>query len=192
MPTQTLKNKKSGKRVILISGSPIPIVLAKNTKKNLVFKLPANLLEPKNLLKAKQKDKANTLKAKENAERARKERLAAQARFAAALREEREKEQKLAEQKQQSFLLKAFENNNDPNVATFAKILSSSSTRRGPGARGAQAKPKQSFENLYKSILSSGNKTIRKANVLKAEHAASKSKNRPRGKFWNMNNSNSD
>jgi hypothetical protein len=149
MPTKTLKNKKMGSRIIKFQGSPVPIVAAQNTKRGITYKLPTNLLQPKELLKAKQKNKANAAKLQEEvrrsqaieAERQRKERLESQARFAGLVRAERERH----------------------------------ASGRGPGVRG--------------------NGTTRKANLLIAQHTASKGK--PMGKFWkkegtNNSNSNSD
>lgn len=70
MPRQVQVNTKSGKRVHIIPGSPVPLVTVVNTTRRhgkLKLKIPTNLVEPKNILKAKQKNKANREKAK-NAE----------------------------------------------------------------------------------------------------------------------------
>jgi hypothetical protein len=117
MSTKTLKNKKSGSRVFKYMGSPVPIVLRENTKRGITYKLPINLLQPREVLKAKQKNKvnratlANEVRRSQaiEAERQRLERIESQARFAAMLRAERERHAK--EEEQESF-------------------------RRGPGARG--------------------------------------------------------
>lgn len=127
-------------------GSPVPIVLRENTKRGITYKLPINLLQPRELLKARQKNKVNrAILANEvrrsqaiEAERQRLERIESQARFAAMLRAERERHTKEEEQESITF-------------------------RRGPGARG-------SIGNM------SGTRTIRKANQLKAHRAASKGK----------------
>lgn len=219
MPTKTLKNKKSGKRFFTISGSPVPLTLAENTKRGITFKLPTNLLEPKNYLKAKQKNKANAamlaneIRRTRNlaAERARRERLESQARFAAMLRAERARQASA----EPVALLPAFAANEEGFIAT---------PRRGPGARGssgnlvslpkptrtippnllrmmrgesppkALAPRKNNHPNLVRLLSSlTGNRTVRKANLLKAERAASKGK--PLGKFWKKegtNNSNSE
>jgi hypothetical protein len=168
--TKTLKNKKSGSRIIKFHGSPVPIVLTENSKRGITYKLPANLLEPKDLLKAKQKNKANVAKLQEEirrskvieAERAKKERLESQARFASMLRD------------------KASETNNG------------GIQRRGPGTRGSTIPPNllrmmrgettSAPRSLKSSTLvsllgnSSGTRTLRKANLLRLERAASKEK----------------
>ena len=67
MPRKIQTNTKTGKRVHIIRGSPVPLVTVVNTTRKhgtLKVKIPANLLEPKNLLKAKQKNKINEVKAK--------------------------------------------------------------------------------------------------------------------------------
>lgn len=218
MPTKTLKNKKSGKRIFTIPGSPVPLTQAVNTKRGITFKLPTNLLEPKNLLKARQKNKANAaILANETrrtqalaAAKAKKERIESQARFATMLRLERERQSAAP-----VALLPAFAANEEAFLA---------SPRRGPGARGTGSnvvslpKPtrtippnllrlmrgeslpkaltpkKNNHPNLVKLLNSlSGNRTIRKANLLKAERTASKG--RSLGKFWKKegtNNSNSE
>ncbi len=163
MPGKTLKNKKSGSRVIKFQGSPVPIVHTENTKRGITYKLPTNLLQPKDLLRAKQKNKANAAKlAAETrrtqaleAERARRERLESQERFAALLRAERARQAA-----QPSMLLKAFEDNNEGFKPTLT---------RGPGARGSAV-------------------GARKANVLKA----SKPTGKFWSKGENSNSSNSD
>lgn len=207
MPTKTLKNKKSGTRIFKYAGSPVPLVLRENRKKGITYKLPVNLLQPRNLLRAKQKNKANAAKLADEvrrtkaleAERARRERLESQARFAAMLRAERERQ--AAES--------VFQGNNEVNLAAPAP-------RRGPGVRGTRTIPPNLLrmmrgESAPKALLPQstnhpnvvrllGNlgtsRTVRKANLLRAQHAAATRK--PMGKFWkkegtnNSNSSNSD
>jgi hypothetical protein len=170
MPTKTLKNKKSGSRVFKYMGSPVPIVVRENMKRGITYKLPVNLLQPKEILKAKQKNKANVAKLQEEirrskaieAERAKKERLESQARFAAMLRD------------------KASETTNG------------GIQRRGPGARGSTMRPNllgmmrgettsapralnsSSLVSLFSNL--STNRTFRKANLLRLQRAASKEK----------------
>lgn len=216
MPTtKTVKNKKSGSRIIKFQGSPVPLVLTENMKRGFTYKLPANLLQPKELLKAKLKNKANTAKLAEEtrrskaieAERQKKERLESQARFAAMLRTARETP---------TTLLKAFENNDKEFQPTV---------KRGPGSRGSgplvlpltstststrtippnllrmmrgenkASTPRALTSSNFVSLLgnSSGTRTLRKANLLRLERTASKGK--PIGKFWKKegtNNSNSE
>ena len=208
MPGKTIKNKKSKSRIVLFQGSPVPIVVQENTKRGITYKLPANLLQPKDILRAKQKNRANAAKLEEEtrrtraieAERARRERLESQARFAALVRAERERQAAQA-----PILLRAFENNNEGILAP---------PRRGPGVRGTGVAPRTIPSNLLRimygnvplppprppmavSLLgnSSGSRTVRKANVLRAEQAAKKAA-KPTGKFWSKgadsNSSNSD
>jgi hypothetical protein len=193
MPTKTLKNKKSGSRVILFHGSPVPIVVAENTKRGITYKLPANLLQPKELLKAKLKNKANAAKLAEEtrrskaieAERAKKERLESQARFAAMLRAQRDT--------QPTMLLKAFENNNEDSRRK-PRTIPPNLLRIMRGESPTPPSKPLTSSNLV-SLLGnlSGNRTFRKANLLRLERTASKGK--PLGKFWKKegtNNSNSE
>jgi hypothetical protein len=193
MPTRkTLKNKKTGSRIIKFSGSPVPIVFSENTKRGITYKLPANLLQPKELLKAKQKNKANLAKLAEEtrrskaieAERAKKERLESQARFAAMLRAERDKPP--------TMLLKAFENNNEgvKGHGSTARTIPPNLFRIMRGNSAAPLMP----SNLV-SLLgnSSGTRTFRKANLLRLQRTASKGG--PKSKFWKKegtDNSNSE
>lgn len=219
MPLKTVKNKRTGKRVFVISGSPVPLTQAQNTKRGITYKLPTNLLEPKNLLKARQKNKANAAKLAEEtrrtraieAERARRERLESQARFAAMLRAERERQatESTSSTSQPVGLLPAFAANDEAFVVA---------PRRGPGARGTGIQPTRTIppnllrlmhgestpkalaprENNHPNVARllaslAGNRTVRKANLLKAQQAAKKAG--PTGKFWKKegtNNSNSD
>lgn len=193
MPTRkTLKNKKTGSRIIKFLGSPVPIVLTENTKRGITYKLPANLLQPKELLKAKQKNKANVAKLAEEtrrskaieAERAKKERLESQARFAAMLRAERDKPP--------TMLLKAFENNNEGIKRP------GSTTRTIPPnllriMRGNTAAPLMASNLISLLGNSSGTRTFRKANLLRLQRTASKGG--PKSKFWKKegtDNSNSE
>lgn len=191
-----------GSRVFKYMGSPVPMVVTENTKRGLTFKLPTNLLQPKELLRAKQKNRTNAAKLADEvrrsqaleAERQRRERLESQARFAALLRSERER---LANA-QSVGLLPAFEANNEGFVAK---------PRRGPGTRGTGAssganmvalpKPTRTIppnllrmmrgESVPKALMPQstnhpnvvrllGNlgtsRTVRKANLLKAQRAA--------------------
>ena len=230
MPGKTLKNKKMGTRVFKYSGSPVPLVLTENAKRGITYKLPTNLLQPKDILKAKLKNKTNAAKLADEvrrtkaleAERARRERLESQARFAAMLKAERERQAS-----QPVALLSAFEANDEAFVAK---------PKRGPGARGTASnnlvslpKPtrtippnllrmmhglpkalepkKDNHPNVVRLLTSlATNKTVRKANLLKAQRAAEKAAGagagvgprKPMGKFWkkegtnNSNSSNSD
>lgn len=198
MPTQTLKNKSTNKRIFLFKGSPVPITLQKNLKSGLTYKLPVNLLEPKEVLKAKLKNRGNTIKKvnnmrKKDAEE-RKQRLESQARFAAMLREAREKN--AAASSASPFLLKAFENNNSWATKTI---------KRGPGVRGIGvingSSPKPLMpSNLYAMLASkSANSTVRKANLLRMSKAALKAApapasapRKPLGKFWKKEGTNSN
>lgn len=230
---KTLKNKKMGSRVFKYMGSPVPTVVLQNVKRGMTYKLPTNLLQPREILLAKQKNKANAAKLADEvrrthaleAERARRERLESQARFAALLRLERER---LANA-QSVGLLPAFDANNEAFVAK---------PKRGPGARGTGANmvalptptrtippnllrmmrgesvpkaPTPQATNHSTVVKLLGNlgtgKTLRKANLLKAQRAAEKATGagegpappkKPMGKFWkkegtnNSNSSNSD
>lgn len=63
MPSkETLKNPRSQKRVEVIQGMASPLILQKNKTRNLKYRIPANLMNPHELLKAKQKNKANEKK----------------------------------------------------------------------------------------------------------------------------------
>lgn len=187
MPTQTLKKNKNGTRIFKIPSVSVPLVMLKNVKRNITYKVPINLLEPKELLKAKLKNRSNTIKKahmiklKEAEER--RQRLESQARFAAMLRESRAR---------------------------------NNAARRGPGVRGTAVAGNTNLEslpaprtlmpsNLFAMMASkSANSTVRKANLLKMAHIASKATGapapaparKPLGKFWkkegNNSNSNSD
>jgi len=196
MPTRkTLKNKKTGSRIIKFSGSPVPIVFSENTKRGITYKLPANLLQPKELLKAKQKNKANLAKLAEEtrrskaieAERAKKERLESQARFAAMLRAERDKPP--------TMLLKAFENNNEgvKGPVTTRRTIPPNLFRIMRGNTAAPSKPLMPSNLVTLLGNSSGTRTFRKANLLRLESTASKGG--PKSKFWKKegtDNSNSE
>lgn len=192
MSTQTLK-KNNGTRVFRIPSVSVPVVVLKNTKKNITYKVPVNLLQPKELLKAKLKNKANATKKAMNLakqeENKKRERLEAQARFAAMVRNARAR---------------------------------NNSSKRGPGKRGSAVAPgagngsmvslpapKTLVTNTLLSMLASqpANRTVRKANLLRMAHKASKAAGhapaparKPLGKFWkkegtnnsNSSNSNSD
>ena len=195
MPSQTVKNK-SGRRIFSTPGSGMYSTQRQNNTRKITYKIPLGLLQPKNILKAKQKNKANTLKALQNEAKKRKEAIA---RYASRLQDK-----KLIMEIQPVTLLKAFEDNEN----TFKPSVTPTAKARGPGSRGTasqrtippnllrmmrgeqpatppkKAAPSRTLANLVKS-MSSGNKTIRKANVLKAS--------KPMGKFWNKNsNSNSN
>lgn len=58
---KTLKHI-TGKRVHIERGSAVPFVTLNNNTRKVQYKLPINLLQPKNLLKATQKNKANQKK----------------------------------------------------------------------------------------------------------------------------------
>ena len=58
---KTLKHT-SGKRVHVERGSSVPFVTVNNNTRKIKYKVPIDLLQPKNLLKAKLKNKANTRK----------------------------------------------------------------------------------------------------------------------------------
>lgn len=190
MPNKTQKNKKTGRRIFQTVGSPVPMTIQKNNTRKIIYKLPLGLLQPKNILKAKQKNVANTARAIGEERRKRKE---AQERFAAQMRADRAR---MASEPVS--LLKAFENNE--------KGFKPSVKARGPGSRGSSPSrtippnllrmmrggpapppaPKASVNAVMKSA--SSNKTIRKANLLKIQQAMKKGK--LVGKFWD-NNSNS-
>jgi hypothetical protein len=218
MPTQTLKNKRSNARIVKFAGSPVPVVYAKDLKRGITFKLPANLLQPKEILRAKLKNRANATKKRMNEQarlaEERRQRLESQARFAAMLRNARERNRPVSSA---PFLLSAFANNNNTGATR--------TIRRGPGARGMRSPgagngsgsltalpapvpllaPRMTPNML--AMLSSANSTVRKANLLRMAHMASKASGapapapapprKPLGKFWkkegtNSSNSNSD
>jgi hypothetical protein len=148
------------------------VTLQKNLKRGVTYKVPVNLLEPKEVLKAKLKNRSNTIKKAhmilmKEAEEKRK-RLESQARFAAMVREARAKN---AAPAAPSFLLKDFENNNSWATKTI---------KRGPGVRGT------------------ANSIVRKANLLRMSHMASKANGtpapprKPLGKFWKKEGTNSN
>ena len=60
MPTQTLKNNRSRKYIKKLPGSKVPVATVANHTRKIIYKLPINLLNPNELLKAKQKNKVNT------------------------------------------------------------------------------------------------------------------------------------
>lgn len=115
MPREIQKNTRSGKRIHIIRGSPIPLVAVVNTTRKhgkLQVKIPANLLEPKNLLKAKQKNKANEAKAK------------AEAKAEATKRALAEEAKRVEEGRKQW-------------NAFLERARASANKKRGPGARGS-------------------------------------------------------
>lgn len=195
MPQKTVKNK-SGRRVFMVPGSPVPMTLSRNETRKITYKVPLGLLEPQNILKAKQKDKANDLRKKEDETRQRK---LAQEKFAAMLRADREK---IASQPVS--LLKAFENNEKgfkPSLKTStpgstSRVFPPNLLRMMRGEPSSKPTPAKPSINAILSAASSG-KTIRKANLLKLERTMQKtSGNKPTGKFWNKksnsSNNNSD
>jgi hypothetical protein len=197
MPTQTVKKNKNANRVFTIPSVAVPVVQLKNIKKNITYKVPINLLQPKNLLRAKLKNKANETKkafnlAKKMANE-RRERLESQARFAAMLRNAR-----------------ARNNSSKRGPGKRGSAVAVGAPGAGDGSMVALPAPQTLMPNNLFSMLASrsANSTVRKADLLRMQHRASKlsgapapaPERKPLGKFWkkegtnnsNSSNSNSD
>lgn len=58
----TVKNGRSGSRLFMNRMASVPVMKKLDTNRSITYKVPINLVEPNNLLKARQKDKVNTKK----------------------------------------------------------------------------------------------------------------------------------